>query len=184
MESLSDSFMSGKMEISIKFGVENETKNKQNLISAIKEKHDKLYESDPEKFLREAYVDLVGIQRKLRKAMEIVFGEDHEYISLFFDKKDGYKMYDLRSNLAHGSFNSLDIEHKKIIESRLVSLKEIAYDFIYRISTGTLKNELPNKIQPKFSISFIFNSPRGTGIASSLDLFSNKDWRIRPEWLF
>lgn len=184
MESLADSFLSGKMEISAKFGVQDEVKNKQDLVSAIKEKHDELYESEPEKFLREAYSELIGIQRKLRKAMEIVFGEEHKYISLFFDKKDGYRMYDLRSNLAHGSFNSLDVEHKKIIESRLVTLKEIAYDFIYRISTGTLKDELPKKIKPQVSISFLFSTPRGTGIASSLNLFPNKDWKIKPEWLF
>lgn len=184
MESLVDSFLSGKMEASSKFGIGTSEKIEEELVLLIKSKHNELYDKNPEQFIRETYSELFGIQKKFRKAMEIVFGMDHKYLSLFFDKKDKYKIYDLRSELAHGSFNVLNSEHKEIIEKRLPDLKHVAHDFITRMSTGTLKDESPKKIRSQHGISIVFNNPRGIGVASSLDSFSNKDWRIKPDWLF
>lgn len=185
IESLADNLLSGKMEISSKYGIDNSKYNVPDISQCIQEKYDQLYNTDPKKFVEESYFECIGgIKKRLRKAMEIVFGLDHEYIKIFFDKVDKYCMYDLRSKLAHGSFTILDSEHKKLIEKRLPDLKYIVYAFLFRLSTGTLKEQKIKRIKSQFSISINFTDPRGTGIASTLDIFPNKDWRIRPEWLF
>lgn len=185
MESLVDKFRNGKMEICAKYGVKKPKKIETDLLNCIQIKHDQLYATDPKQFIEEAYFDCIGsIQKKLRQTIEIVFGIDHEHIKLFFDKKGGYSLYDLRSKLAHGSFASLDSEHVELIKKRLPDIKHIAYQFILRLSTATLKNEKPKNINSSRSFSILFSSPKGTGVTNTLNMFPNKDWRIKPEWLF
>jgi hypothetical protein len=173
------------MAVCSRYGINLPVEIEENLLKCIKDKHDIFYATDPKRFIMDAYFDCVGsIQKRLRQAMEIVFGTEHEYLSLFFDKVDKYSTYDLRSRLAHGSFTILDSEHKELIEKKLPELKHIAYEFILRLSTGTAKDQIPKKIKPSQSFSIRLASPRGTGVTSTLDVFPNKDWRIKPEWLF
>lgn len=185
IESLCDHLLSGKMEISLKYGIAEPEDVKENILKCIREEHDRLYGINPEKFVTTAYFECIGsIQKKLRGAMAIIFGEEHEYVKLFFNKTDKYSIYDLRSKLAHGSFTILDSEDKEIIEKRLPDVKHIAHELILRLSTGTMKDETIKEIATGRTISILFNNPRGTGVASNLDFFQNKDWTIKPEWLF
>jgi hypothetical protein len=185
MESLIDNFLSGKMEISSKYGISKAKKNIDDPLSCIREKHEQIYNADPKRFIEESYFEcIIGIQKRFRKAMEIIFGVEHKYIKIFFDKVDKYCIYDLRSKLSHGSFTILDFKHKELIEKRLSDLQHVAYEFIFRLSTGTLKDQNIKKIKSQFILSINFTDPKGTGIASTLDIYPNKDWRIKPEWLF
>lgn len=184
LESLAENFVFGKLDVSTKFGIKDAKLNSDDRKKIIEKLHTELYEKDPETFLRTAYSETTGIGRNIRRALETVFGREHEYIDLFFKKSGGYSIYDLRSKIAHGTFTLIDQNQIVLIEKRLPELQMIANDFILRLSTQTLKDQKLVKLKRSFSISLLFNTPRDTGIANNLDMFPIKDWKIRPEWLF
>jgi len=150
----------------------------------IHEKYYKLYSNDPIRFVREAYFECVeSLTVKVRNAIKKVFGDDHQYIGLLFDKKDGYSLSELRHEIAHGKMSFIDRGHEKIVGARIHEMARISREFIFRI-IFSLKPEDP---LPKWSgshkMKMSFNDPRTVLVSSTEKIFPKEtDWKIKVEW--
>ena len=154
-------------------------------IECIQLKYEELFETEPIEFVTQAYFDcVVSLRRRVQRGLELVFGHDHKYISVMFDKIDGFSLNDIRSKVAHGGFNLLDHENEKLVRSRIGELEEISRDFLIRIIFSLKPADSIPDWSRMHRASLNFNDPRCTLVSSREDIFPNKDWRIRPEWCY
>lgn len=154
-------------------------------IECIHLKYEELFEMEPIEFVTQAYFDcVISLRRRVQRGLEFVFGREHKYISLMFDKIDGFSLNDIRSKVVHGGVSLLDREKEKLVRSRIGELEQISRDFLIRI----LFSLKPSDSIPDWSrmhrASLNFNDPRCTLVSSKEDIFPNNDWRIRPEWCY
>ncbi|QQG45567.1 MAG: hypothetical protein HYW89_01400 [Candidatus Sungiibacteriota bacterium] len=183
VESLAIVFVDGMLDASKEFGIEvpSASERKQCTAECIRRLHDALYQADPSGFVTGSYSQCIrSLRAKTELALAKVFGEDHEFTKGFFDSSEGKSIYRLRNDLAHGNFNLIDRDELHQIRNKLPLLEDIAFAFIMRLSLG--KNQKYKKAN-RFSMSIKFDSPRDTKIASNLNMFPRKDWRIQWEWL-
>jgi len=183
MESLAVALVDGEMEVGKEFGIEilskEERKNK--IDECVKKIHEEIYQNDPIDFVKKAYSEcILSLRTKTQLALTKVFGLDHEFIKAFLEKSDGKTMYDLRNDLAHGSFNHIDRAEAHLIKSKLPVLEEIAYELIIRLSAGPDKKQRRFR---RFSMGLTFDDPRSFLVVSTLNNLARTDWKIRWEWL-
>lgn len=183
MERVALAVADDRADLSLRYHAQTKDERDTQQKECIREKYDALYETNPEEFVREAYFDcVVGITRKLREVVALVFGSDHEYISALFIKKDGYSLNDLRGRIAHGNFSQLDPEDEKLIRERLPEIAQISREFLTRIIFSlSPSDELPTWSR-KHSYTMQSVDPRNTLVASTEKIMPETDWRIRPEW--
>ncbi len=151
----------------------------------IKSLHDSLYQENPAQFVRDAYFDcVVPLAKRTRQVMELVFGSEHSYFKLLFDKNDGQSLADIRSEIAHGRITAANKEDEKLIKSRLPEMDKISHEFLNRIialSRSTPINNIPGW-SGLFSLEMDFTDPRVDLITSDNQAIERHDWKIKPEW--
>lgn len=184
LESVVIAITEGDAELGFNYEKETRTERKDRVNQGIRSLHDELYETDPEKFIKEAYFNhVVGLKQRTKQICERVFGEGHEYMKSLFEKnEDGFSLSDLRSELAHGGATLLSPEHRKMIRERLPELAEIVTNFVKKI---ILK---PDQEFPKWSGTHSFSmypsDPRDTMIMTDERAAGGAtDWKIKPEWM-
>ncbi|MFW6121957.1 MAG: hypothetical protein ACOC80_13825, partial [Petrotogales bacterium] len=173
----------GHADLGLDYHRENKQERKQKRIECIQEKYNEVYETDPERFVREAYFDcIIGITRKVRQVTEKVFGVDHKYHKALFEEQQGLSLSDIRSKIAHGEFTLIDRDTEALVRKRLPEIAEICKEFLVRV-TFILKptESLPQWAQ-KFASHVSFTDPRNTLVVTKESMLATKDWRIRPEW--
>ncbi len=183
MESLAVSLIDGEMEAGKEFGIEGLSKEerKRKIEKCIKGLHEGVYQNDPAGFVRKAYSEcILSLRNKTQSALIKVFGLDHEFVRSFSEKSEGKTLYDLRNDLAHGSFNHIDRAETNLIKSKLPVLAEIVYELIIRLSAGPDNKQRRFR---RFSIGLTFDDPRSFLVVSTLNNLVRTDWKIQWEWL-
>lgn len=155
------------------------------IAECIRLKYDELFKTEPKKFVTEAYFEcIVSLRRKVQRILELVFGQEHKYISLIFNKKNGYSLSDIRSEIAHGGITLLDRESEKLVRERIGELEQISRSFLFRLIFSLKPNDSIPDWSRMHRASLNFDDPRCTLVVSREDILPTKDWRIRPEWCY
>jgi len=183
LESVAIAVADGNADLGLDYHRKNKQKRKQKRIECIQEKYNEVYETDPERFVREAYFDCIhGTTRKVRQITEKVFGADHKYYKSLFEEKEGLSLSDIRSNIAHGEFTLIDKKNEALVRKRLHEIDEICKEFLVRIIFLLKpKESLPQWSQMFDSYISSFD-PRNTLVVTKKSMLQNNDWSIRPEW--
>lgn len=183
LESVAITVENGTADFGLKYSRGTKKERRQKREECIKLKHDESYANNPEEFIKQAYFDcVVGLKEKTRRIVELVFGQDHEYLETLFKKRDGFSLNDIRGKLAHGHVTLLDKEDESLVRKRLSEIAEISKDFLIRIIFFLQPTDsLPSWSQSHASHLQIAD-PRTTMVASNEKIFPTDDWRIRSEW--
>lgn len=184
LESVARAVADGDADFGLGYHKETKTERRQARLTCIKEKHDALYETDPGRFVMDAYFDcVVGLKERTRRVTELVFGPGHPYIKQLFEKdSDGHSLNGIRSELAHGGVTLMDRDHEQLVRNRLNEIAQISKDFLTRL-IFFLKPEDPLPSWSRhYSNAMHFTDPRSTMFVNSEVPVVDKDWRIRPEW--
>lgn len=184
VESVERAVAEGKADIGLGYRKEGKAERRNARLECIRERHDRLYEVDPARFVGEAYFDcVVGLKEKTRRVAELVFGAGHPYLNLLFDKgADGHSLTSIRSELAHGGVTLMDRDHEKLVRGRLHELAKISKEFLSRLIFFLQPADPLHSWSRKFSDSMHFTDPRSTMFVNDEIPVAEKDWRIRPEW--
>ncbi len=144
-----------------------------------------LYETDPEKFIRESYFEcIVGLKKRITQSLKTIFGESDQCYILFCTKSDKLDIYDIRSGLAHGNLKNYEEKDIEIVSKRVGDVEYISRKLIYRILINDQETNDENTYSHlNFSLSRMTNDPRTTGLCTSLSMIPNKDWKIKLDWL-
>jgi hypothetical protein len=183
IDSISDILEKGKANFGLKVISKTKEQKKKEKIKCIGEKMD-LYKENPIQFVRTAYSEcILSTRKKIRLLLEKMFGKTHIFLNDMFKKKKGFSLYDIRNSIAHGDFSYSDINNVELVTERILEIKKIAYELLLRIIFRINKNdEIPNWSK-KQSLSRSFSDPRNTLVSTHLDIFPNKDWKIKAEWI-
>lgn len=183
IESIAINITDGKGDFGLILVQKTKNKKKEMKIECIKTKYKEFYESDPLKFVVDAYFDCYGtLKSKTQEIIKLIFGNEHEYLRKLFEKEKRESLYDIRSALAHGRFSYSDKSDRKIVEERIYDIERISRDFIFRL---ILKLEPGEKIRywsDKHALFVSTSDPRTTLVVSDDKIIPNKDWHIRAEW--
>lgn len=184
LESVSIAVADGEADFGLNYHRDNKLERRQARLACIQNKHEKLYQSDPQEFVEQAYFDcVVGLGKKTKRVVELVFGTGHANLDLLFTRtEDGHSLSSIRSMLAHGKFVLLDRDERNLVRRRLPEVAHIAKELLIRL-TFFLKPDDPLPAwSQKFSNTLIFDDPRSTMFVNDEALLRNKDWRIRLGW--
>jgi len=176
----------GGLDISDEYGFKKKSKPERKAIrkECVTALHDAEYISDPIKFVEDAYFSCVtSIRKDTESAIKSVFGKEHKYIKDFYEETEGVSISSLRSNLAHGRIAFIDTDDEKAVRQKLPILRDIAHEFITRVSHGLKPGDEFKKPSISRNVMFSMSDPRTTGVTNSLEMLPLKDWSIRPEWL-
>lgn len=143
-------------------------------------------------FISRCYLECIspGLAKKIKFALEKVFGEDSTELAEFSNKvlykKKELSLYDMRSRLAHGNFSLNDKEDLELIRKNLYTISAISNKFIITLlKKANSEKDIKIKTNKDGSfVSILTSDPRSTGITSSLNFFPNKNWKIKMDWLF
>lgn len=184
LESVARAVADGKADFGLGYRKETKSERRQARLTCIKEKHDALYEIDPARFITEAYFDcIVGLKEKTKRVTELVFGPEHPYLKLLFEKdEDGHSLNSIRGELAHGGVTLMDRDHEKLVRSRLHEIADISKEFLTRLIFFLKPEDSLPSWSGRFSNAMQFTDPRSTMFVNSEVPLIDKDWRIRPEW--
>lgn len=161
---------------------ENKVEKRERIKGLVQKRHDEVFADDPIKFVNDSYFfDIVGVRKKTEEVLVAIFGEDHEYVKLLFEKRDeNPSLYQVRNKIAHGSLNLLNKKDLRIINEATPELMDLLEALLKKVI-------LPGKEFPKwsqgFSMSIFPSDPRNALVVSDEKMLGNNDWKIRPEWL-
>jgi len=169
------------------FGLGYTKKDKREIHDArkkcIEEKYKSLYARDPVRFIREAHFEcLESLKNKTHQIVNLVFGENHEYIEKLFDKEKGWSLSGIRGALAHGRLSYLDDNHRELVRERIYDVELIARDLIKRLNFKLKPEDKVPSWSGQHALGCSTADPRMTLVVSKEEIIPNKDWRIRPEW--
>jgi len=183
IETIVKAIVEGEGDFGLAFAVASKPDQPQQRLECIRRKHDELYESDPRRFVREAYFDCeVGVIERIRRVTKLVFGEDHQYLSTLFEKRGGYSLTDIRGHVAHGGLSQLSPEDVELVGGRLHEVRTIASDFLMRVIFRLRPTDRIPNWSGQHRVAFSMADPRSTLVATHETILPTKDWRIRPEW--
>ena len=152
----------------------------------IRKKHTEVFEADPIRFIEQSYFDCIGsLKTKTKKVATAVFGEDHPYLKLLFEKPSAGEMSlsDLRSELAHGGITMLEKAHRSVISRNLYEMGSITREFLLRILFCLKPSEDVPSWSRRFQLSGSAADPRLTMWSTTDKVFpEGTSWKIRPEW--
>lgn len=185
LESLALAVIDGDADFGLEYARPDKGWRRQERLDCINSLYANLYVKDPAEFVREAYFEcIVGLKKKVRQAIELVFGEDHHYLKALFEKIDGESLSDLRGKLAHGSIALINREDERILRNRLGEIGFISHDFVTQVIRRSRAD--PGAASVSWSglhaLEVVTSDPRNSLFATDLRMFPTADWKIRPEW--
>lgn len=183
IESLALAITEARANLNIGYHKTNKAKRKEDRLKCISYYFDQLYSTDPTKFISESYFNcVVSLKERLKEITEILFGEEHAYIKLLFEKRDGHSLSSIRSDLAHGKLSLLNRKHASLVRKRVPEIAEISKEFISRIIYNLDRSKKVPVWSRKFMLSLQMSDPRSTSFVSHDAMIARKDWKIRKEW--
>ncbi|MCX5644462.1 MAG: hypothetical protein NTZ17_07225 [Phycisphaerae bacterium] len=152
----------------------------------IERKYASLYSKNKVRFVTESYGECIqSLSAKARGVLDAVFGTDHPYIAILFDRQPegDPSLSQIRNMITHGSLTLLRKDDEEIVRKAIYRMESIARELLLRLAVGLKpKDNLP---QPSGQRSMTMSGydPRTFLVANREDIFpSGADWRIRPEW--
>ena len=92
------------------------------------------YNDKPWVTMKEAYFDCEsGIKKMVERQIKKVFKEDSFLLPIYTDKVNGKSLYDIRSEIAHGSIDTLNVDEIAIIESRIDDISKLSVNYVLAI---------------------------------------------------
>jgi hypothetical protein len=184
IESVATAVADGKADFGLGYHKESKPERIKRVRGCIQEKLESLYSDNPEEFVKEAYFHcVIGLARKTRQVVELVFGQGHPYLrTLFARGDDGFSLSDIRSKLAHGAISLIDKEHETLVANRLHEIAEISKVFLTRIIFLLKPGDPMPAWSRRFKAPRHFADPRSTMIITNEMGLPTTDWRIRPQW--
>lgn len=184
IEGLAIKLANGELAASKFFGLEAENKDAQNerMKAIFDEYYKDYYSTNLKKLIEGAYNDgLKSITAKMKQAFIGVFGKNNPVIDEYF--KGDKSLNSLRGQLAHGEYS--DWHYNQYIEvwKKLSDIEEIAKAFITRVVLQIKPGVKRPTWQRTHSMSVGMDNPKGTLVATRLDIFPTKDWTIKAEWI-
>jgi len=115
------------------------------------------FESDPQKFVTDAYFDCVGgLKKNIELQLKNAFPNDDKLWRLFFEKINKKSLYDIRSEIAHGKINTLNVNDIEEVRRRLRDVKNIALKYIYSVLERSGVGKYPaSEIKPIISLKLM-----------------------------
>ncbi len=161
---------------------ENNTARDTRIKQIFDEYYKNYYTTDLRKLINDSYFDCMGsITSNMKRAFSAVFGEKNSVIGEYFSGNKS--LNSIRGQLAHGEYSEWHYQEYIEVWEKLPRIQEISKAFITRIilqiPAGTKR---PSWHRTQRLAVTMFN-PKGTLVASKLDMFPNKDWKIKPEWV-
>jgi hypothetical protein len=184
VESIATAVFEEKADLNFGFKKSSKAIARAERAACIKAKHDEMYATNPEEFVRQAYFDCIyTIRHRTESIIAQVFGTDHEYLNWLFKKgEDGYSLHNIRGRLAHGGFSLSNRGDEEIVAKRLPEISQIAKEFLTRaIFMLNPEDALPTWSR-RFSVAQHLADPRSTMFVTRESALPTKDWRIRPHW--
>ena len=185
-ESIAVAITDGDAIFGLDYKPESKAERKQRQEECIKSKFETLYKIDTVKFVNEAYFEcVVSIKNKTKKAAELVFGIDNEYLDWLFRKNSTTEisLNEIRGRLAHGDIALLDKDDERLVRKRIHEIETIVEDFFIRIILKLKPSDpIPSwSYDHKATITTV--DPRSTFCCSDFSIFpKGTDWAIRAEW--
>jgi len=184
IEGLAIKLARGELSSSSFFKLKPENKNAK--AKKMKEVFDdyyrRYYEINLEKLINDAYFDCLGtITSNMKRAFMAVFGEKSSVVNEYFRGKDS--LNSIRGQLAHGEYSDWHYNQYLEVWKKLPRIEEISQAFITRV----ILRISPDKKRPSWrrrrQLAISMFSPKGCLVASRLDIFPIKEWKIKPEWI-
>ncbi len=183
LESIVIAICDGDGDFRLEYAKEAKDKVQAERFKCIDDKYQKIYRDDPIRFIREAYFDcLESLNSKTRQVINLVFGKDHRYLQLLFEKQNDWSLNDIRGALAHGKLSHLDENNRELVAERIHEIENISRDLIYRLIFKLKSDEKIPSWSQQHTLSCSTADPRMTLVVSDEKIIPNKDWRIRPDW--
>lgn len=197
LESIAIPFAEGNLEVGKDFGIEYKETTEEEKIKLIKEIEQRKsepvkFEEEPLKFIELANLALYpSLSVKMKKAIEKAFGKESKEIKMFSEKtkhkgdRRKYNLYNMRSRLAHGDFSLNDNDDLELVQQKMPVISYLAKRFIMKLLKKKANGKnIAIKMEGGRCISLMGADPRTFGIASNLNAFPNKDWKIKVDWIF
>jgi hypothetical protein len=184
VESVATAVFEGKADLKFGFKKSGKAAARAERAACIQAKHDELYATNPEEFIRQAYFDCIySIKKRTETIVSRVFGPDHAYLKWLFTKSDdGYSLHDIRGQLAHGEFSLSNRGDEEIVAARLAEIAQIAKHFLTRVIFLLKPEDALPSWSKRFSEEMHMADPRSTMFATNDKALPTTDWRIRPHW--
>lgn len=184
IEGLAVKLANGELEASKFFNLkkENKEERKKRMKETFDEYYKLYYTTDLKKLINDAYFDcLQPITASMKRAFAAVFGKDHPVIKEYFEGKNS--LNSIRGQLAHGEYSDWHYSQYLEVWKKLHHIQEISKGFITRVILQIPPGTKRPTWQRSFRLSVSMDNPKGSLIASRLDVFPTKDWKIKPEWI-
>lgn len=184
VESVATAVFEGKADLGFGFKKSGKAAVRAEKAACIQAKHEELYETNPEEFIRQAYFDCIySIKKRTETIVSRVFGPEHDYLKwLFIKSPDGYSLHDIRGQLAHGGFSLSNRGDEDIVAARLPEVTQVAKDFLTRVIFMLKPADTLPTWSKGFSREMHLADPRSTMFATNEKALPTTDWRIRPHW--
>ncbi len=194
LESIAILFIDGNLIVSQEFGIIKNKQTKLEKIACLQKVKESYGDDDLLNFIQKSYFECISpsLSIKIKSALEKVFGENSPELTEFTRKikhksrKEKFSLYDIRSKLAHGDFYYNDMDDIDFVQQRIHTISLLTKKFIITLlNKKNVDKNIKIKQRDKGSFhNFLTADPRTTGIANSLDMIPNKDWKIKMDWLF
>jgi hypothetical protein len=184
IESIATSVFEGKANLNFEFKKAGKAAARVERAACIRIRHDELYETQPEEFVRQAYFDCIySLKKRTETIVTRVFGPDHDYLNWLFQKDDdGYSLHDIRGKLAHGGFSLSNSGDEDLVAARLPEIMQIAKHFLTRVIFALKPEDDFPTWSMRFGEEMHMADPRSTMVATNDKALPTTDWRIRPHW--
>jgi len=184
VESIATAIFEGKADLKFGFKKGKKADIRTEKAVCVRAKHDELYATNPEEFVRQAYFDCIySIKKRTETIVSRIFGPDHDYLRWLFKKgEDGYSLHDIRGQLAHGGFSLSNRGDEDIVAARLPEITLIAKHFLTRVIFMLKPQDTLPTWSKRFSDETHMADPRSTMFATNEKALPTTDWRIRPHW--
>lgn len=91
-------------------------------------------DNEPWKIVQKTYTDCVyGIKNRIERQMNRAFKEGSKLRTVFNEKINKKSLYDIRSKIAHGDVNTLNVDEIDEINSRLYDMSNLAINYILSV---------------------------------------------------
>lgn len=184
IEGLAVKLANGDLAASKFFGLQAEDKatHEIRVKNTFDEYYKNYYTTNIKKLINDSYFDCLGtITANMKRAFVAVFGKDNPVIDEYF--KGEKSLNSLRGQLAHGEYSDWHYDQYIEVWKKLSDIEEIAKAFITRVVLQIKPGNKRPTWQRTHSVSVGMDNPKGSLVASRLDIFPTKDWRIKADWI-
>ncbi|MBT3319554.1 MAG: hypothetical protein HN948_04335 [Clostridia bacterium] len=186
LESVASAIARGDVVFGLNYQSENKGLRKERREKGIQDLHEQFYESNPIRFVQEAYLKYVtSITGNTKKIAELVLGENSEEVQLLFDKTGDNEpsLHQIRGKIAHGDIALLLKKDVDLVMKHLHEIRSISWKFLMRIILKLQPTENLPTWSNTYKSEYNMADPRSTLCYSNESLLPKEVvWNIKSEW--